>query len=308
MIAEKTILRDLRKFYGMHSSLAIMLISLPYTVQANLQQQDNNINNTTPVVANEVSSDAVAALRNMAEFLRVLKQFELKVDGHRELVTDDGQKIQLHTVSVYRASLPNKIAVETRNIFTHEVALFDGKKMTLILPDKGVLAEAEFSGSVDQLLTSMRDQYGIEFPVQDMFRWGTDASQLSAPKQALVVGPDLVNGWLTTQYAVRLEEVDFQIWIDQGPLKVPRRLVITDLSDPVHPQYTANFTWNFSPQIDDATFSLPATPESGSVPPKKVPMGTIAAAQSKQYAEIADPALIEPQLIKPSFINQGRKQ
>lgn len=219
-----------------------------------------------------VSKDAIAALERMSALLRSLQQFELRVDGHRELVTTDGQKLQFHTVSFYQAKMPNKLAVETRNLFTHEVALFDGQKLVLVRPDVGIYAEAPFKGTVDAMLQVAYDQYGIDFPVQDMFRWGQETSWLGEPRGAMVVGPDIVDGWMTTQYAVRMGTADFQIWIDQGDKPIPRRLVITDLTDPTRPQYTANFTWNLKVNLEDSLFSLPAAPAQDAVRPRQVPM------------------------------------
>jgi hypothetical protein len=57
------------------------------------------------------------------------------------------------------------------------------------------------------------------------------------------------------------KEVDWQIWIDTGPQRVPCKVVITYKNSPAQPQFSAIFTeWDFEPRIADSSFtpSLPA--------------------------------------------------
>ena len=45
-----------------------------------------------------------------------------------------------------------------------------------------------------------------------------------------------------------------------GDYPLPRKLVLTTLTDEARPQYVATFTWNLAPSFNEAAFSV--------VPPK----------------------------------------
>src|SRR5262249_10308015 len=57
------------------------------------------------------------------------------------------------------------------------------------------------------------------------------------------------------------EDIDWQIWIENGPQPTPWALVITYKTQPSQPQFTAVFSdWDFAPRIDDPVFTPELTP------------------------------------------------
>ena len=58
----------------------------------------------------------------------------------------------------------------------------------------------------------------------------------------------------------RQDGLDWQVWIQLGDYPLPRKVVLTTLTDEARPQYVATFTWNLAPSFNEAAFSV--------VPPK----------------------------------------
>ena len=84
-----------------------------------------------------------------------------------------------------------------------------------------------------------------------------------------------MNGRTCRTLAFVEKDIDWQIWIENGPQPTPCKLVITYKNQPSQPQFTAVFSdWDFAPRIDDAVF----TPE---LPPgtEKIPFATVTAAK-----------------------------
>ena len=51
------------------------------------------------------------------------------------------------------------------------------------------------------------------------------------------------------------EVIDWQIWIEDGPRPVPRKLLITYKEEPGSPQYVARLSdWDFQPCLSDHYF------------------------------------------------------
>ena len=75
------------------------------------------------------------------------------------------------------------------------------------------------------------------------------------------MGPGEVGGTTCQHYAFRQEGADWQIWIQKGDFPLPRKLVITTMTDPARPQHSAIYTWNLAPSVNDAAFVF--TPPTG---------------------------------------------
>jgi hypothetical protein len=46
----------------------------------------------------------------------------------------------------------------------------------------------------------------------------------------------------------------WQVWIQSGAYPLPRKLVITTMSDDARPEHTAVYTWNLAPSFNEAAF------------------------------------------------------
>jgi hypothetical protein len=63
---------------------------------------------------------------------------------------------------------------------------------------------------------------------------------------------------LTDHYAFRQEGIDWQVWIEQGKTRLPRKFVITTMDEEGQPQYASLLKWNLAPAISDKTFTFVA--------------------------------------------------
>jgi hypothetical protein len=66
-------------------------------------------------------------------------------------------------------------------------------------------------------------------------------------------------------YAFRQAGLDWQVWIQMGDYPLPRKLVLTTMTDEARPQYTATMTWNLAPSFNDAAFTFVAPKDAGRV-------------------------------------------
>ena len=76
----------------------------------------------------------------------------------------------------------------------------------------------------------------------------------------MFIGPSEIGGVTCGHYAFRQDGLDWQVWIQMGDYPLPRKLVLTTMTDEARPQYVATFTWNLAPSFNDAAFTF--------VPPK----------------------------------------
>jgi hypothetical protein len=93
-------------------------------------------------------------------------------------------------------------------------------------------------------------------PLEDLFLWGTPQATGGSVTDAFDVGPAEVGGVTCEQYVYRQNGLDWQIWIQQGEYPLPRKVVLTTLTDEARPQYSAVYSWNLAPSFNEAAFEF----------------------------------------------------
>jgi hypothetical protein len=207
----------------------------------------------TPVV----EPSALAALRRMSDYLSSLTAFGVKSDTTLDLVTYDGQRLQVDGVANYKVRRPNGFVIEVNTDAKKRTFYYNGKTITVYAPELGYYANAPAPPTIAQTLDALYDRFGISLPLEDLFRW-SDPSQhrVDTVKSGFMVGPATVQGVAADQYAFREGDIDWQIWIQHDGQPLPLKLVIVDRTDPSYPAYSAVLTWDTSPALTDADFTF----------------------------------------------------
>jgi len=222
-------------------------------------------------------NEALAALGRMSNYLRSLKNFEVKATVTTEDVLQDGSKVQSSKRVDAVVSRPNKLRIQLGSEFKKRLYVYDGSTFTVFAPRQNVYATIDAPKTLPELATLLEDKYDIELPLVDLMRWGAAGSAADGVIGARDIGPANIEGVTTEQYVFRNDGVDWQVWIQEGEYPLPRKLVLTTLTDEARPEHQATYEWNLAPSFDDDAFKF--TPPPGS---KKI---TIAEARAIRAAE-----------------------
>jgi len=223
---------------------------------------------TRPVPAQQtalIEPEAMSALTKMGEYLRSLKSFQIEVVTSREDVLEDGQKVQFAGLTKLLARMPDRLLIAVDSDRHHREFYYDGKTVTLWAKRARLYATAPAPPTIAGLADALHEQHDIELPLEDLFRWGRSHSQVDAIRSAMFVGPSEIGGVTCGHYAFRQEGLDWQVWIQMGDHPLPRKLVLTTMTDEARPQYVATFTWNLAPSFNDSAFTFVAPQGVGRV-------------------------------------------
>lgn len=212
----------------------------------------------TPAAAPATSVDtaAVTALARMGKALRALPQFRMHATTRTEYVLDDGQKLTLPGTVEYKVIGPDRFFVEIQSEQQHRQLFYDGKQLTIYSPRLKYYATLDdLNRSSQALLAESAAQYGLEFPLADLFLWGTPAFPTDRLQSALHVGSARIDGEATQHYAYRQPGVDWQVWISDSTA-LPRQLVITSHDDPALPSYQATLQWDTRRAVNAAELAF----------------------------------------------------
>jgi hypothetical protein len=220
--------------------------------------------------ANAVDPAAIQALKDMGAYLLTLKRFGVSTEVTGERVLADGQKLQHTATANLEVARPNKIRVLIKSALNERQLVYDGKTLSLNTPAQKVYGTLELNGTLVEVIDRLERQYGMQIPLDDLFRFGTPAAQFDKIESAMNAGQDFVDGDLCDHYAFRSGKIDWQIWIMTGIKRLPRKIVITNRADEARPQSVQMLDWNLTPAFKDTVFKF--TPPKGSSKIEIVPV------------------------------------
>ncbi len=212
--------------------------------------------------ASAVDPNAVDAVKKMGAYLRSLKVFQVLGDITHDDVLEDGLIVQSNSKVDMLAVKPDRMRVEVTGDDKHRLYFYDGKTFTAWGKLTNYYATVPAPPTIGELFKQAQEKYDIELPLIDLFKWGTNDDDINKIKTAIDAGPTTVEGVTCEQYVFHQEGVDWQIWIQLGDYPLPRRLVITTLTDEARPQHSMTLAWNLAPSFNDAAFVFDPPPDA----------------------------------------------
>jgi hypothetical protein len=209
-----------------------------------------------------VDPEALKLLRRSTDYVAAAKQFSLVNDSSIEVVLSTGQKLQLDHRVALTVQRPDKMYAERVGELISQSFSYDGKSLSVNLPDQKVYATAMVPPTIDGMLDKARDKLDVVAPGADLVYANAYQRLTEGLTSAFVVGKAFVGGASCDHIALRNAEVDWQIWIQDGDLPLPRKFVITSKRMAGSPQFSSTLSnWNLAPNVSAATFSF--TPPAG---------------------------------------------
>ena len=212
--------------------------------------------------ASSIDPDAIGAVKKMAAYLHTLKSYQVIDNVTQDDVLDDGLIVQSTSKVDYLLARPNRMRIEVTSDERHRLFLYDGKNFTVWGRLVNYYATVPAPPTIGELFEKVTEKYDIELPLYDLYNWGTKDEDINKIKTAIDVGPSTVEGVTCEHYAFHQEGVDWQLWIQLGEFPLPRKLVITTLTDDARPQHSDTLTWNLAPSFNDGAFAFDPPPDA----------------------------------------------
>ena len=205
-----------------------------------------------------VQDQAIDALKAMSAYLQTASTLQAVSEGSLDVVTDDGQRIQLDGTTTYKLRRPNGFVIDYVSDMKSRRFIYDGKNFTVYSPKLGFYASVPAPPTNREVLETIYKKFGIALPLEDLFRWSDPsyAARLQNFRAAYQVGTATIDGVETVHYAYREPEVDWEIWIQAGDQPLPKKLVIVDRTDPARPTFISRLNWQLNPTFTDADFAF----------------------------------------------------
>ncbi len=219
-------------------------------------------------VLTESQREAADILKAMAKNMAGLPAFTVTVRQGYDVVQATGQKIEFGETRKIAVDRPNRLRVEeVASDGTRDLAIFDGRSITVMKADAGVYAQAPQPGTVDDGLVYLVRDLKLRMPLALVFSTRLPDELPKRVKTIDYVEETDIYGVPTDHIAGRTDSVDFQFWITEGDHPLPLRVVITYRHATGEPQFWANFTdWNTSPKFTPGMFQFTPPKDARQIP------------------------------------------
>ena len=234
----------------------------------NLVGKANAAEADAPSISNEalIDAEAIRLLRQMGKYLGAAGEFSFRADITDDAVLSNGQKIQNGGIANVEVRRPNKLHVRYSGDERQTQVFYDGKNFTILDMARLVYTRTDVPPTIDAAVDKIFDLYGFSVPIADLVYEDPYRILIENVETGFLVGRTLIDGRATFHLAFTQKEIDWQIWIEDGPRPLPRKLLVTYKNETGLPQYTAILSgWDFQARLSESFAEFHPPPRSDEI-------------------------------------------
>jgi hypothetical protein len=203
--------------------------------------------------------DSQRILQGMSDFIAATPAFTVRTESSLEVVTRNGEKLQFLTPVSASVRRPDRLFSTREGDLVDQRFYYDGKSLTLFNPAQNVYATVPAPPTLDAAIDYARVELDIVAPAGDLIGTNAYAALTEDMYESRYLGMSTVAGQRCHHLAFRGNEVDFQIWVEDGKRPLPWRFVITSKKVAGAPQFATQIVaWDLKPRLRDKDFEFTA--------------------------------------------------
>jgi hypothetical protein len=234
---------------GSFFTLAVFALGLSISAaraQDTVQAQEKDID---PFVAQ--------LLKLTSDYLTSADAFRVTAEVTYDEVLTSGKKMQLARTVEVMLRRPDRVRVEVRDDQGTRRVYYDGTTLSMHHLDQNVYGIVDAPDTIDEMIDTLREQYGMAVPLADLLVSDIDQSFRDNAESGTYIGLHYLQGVKHHHLLLSNQNVDYQVWIEDSARPVPNKIVITYVNEPGQPQFTAVLSeWDFAPRLPDLVFDF----------------------------------------------------
>jgi hypothetical protein len=205
-------------------------------------------------------------LRIMSDLLAGAKQFTVHNDQASDEFTLAGDLVELSSSVELAVRRPNEAHAVLHGDLRPMRYWIGGGRVAVMDVSRWTYAVAPAPKGLDAAIEQLWEQYGMKVPLADFISDNPYEDLTRHVETGTYVGLHEFDGVLCHHLAFRQSDIDWQIWIADGLLPLPRKLLIVYKNEPGAPRYTARLSaWDLSPGLGDRIFDFEPPEGAGQI-------------------------------------------
>lgn len=226
---------------GKTLKIALVYLVLPAVFMVYVFGSNSDIVNTAYAQSSNPNIDPRAAeiLQNMSYFLGSKDEYTFKAEVMFDQLINQNRKIQYSAEEKVFLKKKGNMTIEyVSDLGGYKLWFEDGKTTILELPTNQ-FSITTLPATIDQALNTLKSKYNFTPALSDFLYINTFRVLTQNVISGNYFGTSRVFGVRCDHLAFIQEDIDWQIWIEMGKRKIPRKLVITYKNLPGQPQFIA---------------------------------------------------------------------
>ena len=220
---------------------------------------------TEEAKAPAVDAYAQSIIKRASEYLGEAKGAGFTAELWEDVLVENGPVLQSTRTVDVNLRRPDRLRAEIRSAGTARTLIYNGKSLTVHDALAGCFGTINTPATIDETLDAAAE-LGIEFPLEDVLLskpFGDGASKAAAGQY---LGVEEVLGKRCHHLAFQNETLDWQAWVDEGPLPVLRKAVLHFKKEPGKPSLTALFSnWKMGSSLPLSAYEFTPPPGTSKI-------------------------------------------
>jgi hypothetical protein len=207
----------------------------------------------------DIDPTAARMVRQMADYISGLQSFTVRTAVTDEVALKSGQKIEIMSNAEIAVQRPNRLR-STRVGATGGVDVwYDGQNLTVSCKGTDSYQTVAAAPTIDGVIDQLRDKLDMDAPGADLLNTKPYDVLMEQVTSGRFIGVETVDGVAANHVAFRGEQVDWQLWIKDGPVPLPLKYVITTKDVRGYPEFSVEMSeWNTEPKLSASAFRFQA--------------------------------------------------
>jgi hypothetical protein len=202
-------------------------------------------------------AEADARFKAMSDYLAGLEAFSADAMISDEQIMTDGFKLDAMLSANVKVRRPDGLRVQRKGMVRDQEVIFDGERAVVFGKRLGRFMALDAKGDLDAGLDAITEALGAELPGRDLLSADPYTPLIEPVTESAYLGTVEIHGRTCRHLAFRTDEVDWQLWVQEGDQPLPCRYAITSKWTYGAPQYTVTFSnWQINPTLADSEFEF----------------------------------------------------
>jgi hypothetical protein len=210
------------------------------------------VNAPASVVKQAEVPDPYVVLKRMSDYMALQKTFSAQATVSCDETLDTGMKICLSGKRQVYVNRPNQLKAELVGDEENKLAVYDGKKMTILDRSNNMYSEVAVPETIDKAFDTLATEYGMTMPLADLLYSDSYKVLSERTETGQYLGLHKVGKHDCHHLIFAQENVDWEIWILAGKMPLPRKIMVRYKKQPGSPRFTVilgnyNLSRTYSP-------------------------------------------------------------
>lgn len=207
----------------------------------NKPQGDNIIEDSVSTSSDihKIDPKADSLLKEMSDFLGTKYKYSFKAEIMFDDIIDSGRKLQRSASEKVFVQKTNKVYIEYISDVGGQKFWYDDSNVTILDLPRSLYSKIVVPTSIDQAFDELLKRYDYSTPFSELLFVNPYKILTENVEAGYYIGSSIVFGVPCNHLGLVDRNVDWQIWIEDGQRKIPRKIVITYKKIPGSPQFIA---------------------------------------------------------------------